>query len=86
MIELHRHKAMLGTEQAAAIGYAKAGARARAVAIAINNEAMPPPTFHWASQNIAVATTLLDTLPTPSTDGISKVYQLLKNNLSVAAV
>jgi hypothetical protein len=38
-----------------------------------------------ASQNVAAAATLLDTLPAPSIDRVSKVYQQLKNILGVAA-
>jgi hypothetical protein len=39
------------------------------------------PTFTRASQNVAAAAALLDTLPTPSIDGVGKVYQQLKNIL-----
>jgi hypothetical protein len=46
---------------------------------------MPHPTFPQASQNIAAATTLLDTLPVPSTDGVDRLYQQLKGILGVAA-
>jgi hypothetical protein len=38
-----------------------------------------------ASQNVAVAAALLDTLPAPSADGANNVYQHLKNILRVAA-
>jgi hypothetical protein len=34
---------------------------------------------------MAVAVTLLDTLPAPSADGVDKVYHQLKNILSIAA-
>jgi hypothetical protein len=34
---------------------------------------------------VAIAATLLDTLPVPSTDGVCKVYQQLKNILGVVA-
>jgi hypothetical protein len=37
------------------------------------------------SQNMANAAALLPTLPSPSTDGVDKVYQQLKNILSTAA-
>jgi hypothetical protein len=66
---------MLGIERATAIDYTKARARSRAIAVIINHEGMPHPTFLRASQNVAVTATLLDTLPTPSTDRVSKVYQ-----------
>jgi hypothetical protein len=85
MTELHRCKAMLGIEWAVAIGYSKAWARASAVAVAVNHEGMPHPTIPGAIQNVAVATTLLDTLPMPSADGVSKVYQQKKNIIGVAA-
>jgi hypothetical protein len=83
MTELYQCKAALGTERAATIDYTKAQARARAVAIAINQEGMPHPTFPRASQNVAVAATILDTLSAPSTGGVSMVYQQLKDILSV---
>jgi hypothetical protein len=41
-------------------------------------------TFFWASQNMTAAAALLDTLPTPSTDGVDKVYQQLKNIFIIA--
>jgi hypothetical protein len=37
------------------------------------------------SQNMVKVAALLDTLPTPSTDGVDKVYQQLKDILSTAA-
>jgi hypothetical protein len=39
------------------------------------------PAFTRASQNVATAAALLDALPTPSTGGVGKMYQLLKNIL-----
>jgi hypothetical protein len=45
---------------------------------------MPHPTFAKATQNVAVAVALLDTLPVPSTDGVDKVYHHLRDILSVA--
>jgi hypothetical protein len=38
-------------------------------------------TIAMASQNIATTVVLLDTLPTPSVDGVHKVYQQLRNIL-----
>jgi hypothetical protein len=35
------------------------------------------PTFVRASQNMAAVVVLLDTLPTPSTNRVDKVYKLL---------
>jgi hypothetical protein len=49
---------------------------------AISERGMTP----RVSQNIATAAALLDTLPAPSTNGISKVYQQLMNILDVAAM
>jgi hypothetical protein len=43
------------------------------------------PTIAWARQNMIVAAAFLDTLPTPSTDRVGKVYQQLKNILNTAA-
>jgi hypothetical protein len=70
LTELHWHKAMLGMERAAIIEFIKAQARARAVTATINHEGMSHPTFAKASQNVAAAATLLDTLLMPSTDGV----------------
>jgi hypothetical protein len=75
---------VLGTEQATTINYTKARSQARAIAVAINHEGTPHPTFPRASKNVATAIALLDTLPAPSTDGVSKVYQQMKNILGVA--
>jgi hypothetical protein len=75
---------VLGTEQATAINYTKARSQARAIAVAINHEGTPHPTFPRASENVATTIALLDTLPVPSTDGVSKVYQQMKNILGVA--
>jgi hypothetical protein len=44
------------------------------------------PTFTKASQNVATTATLLDTLATPSTNGVVEVYQRLKSILGTAAV
>jgi hypothetical protein len=74
MTELHRCKAALGTELATTIDYTKARARARAIAVTINHEGTPHPTFPTPSQNIVTAKALLDTLPVPYTDGVGMVY------------
>jgi hypothetical protein len=57
----------------------------RAITVTINHEGMPHTTFPKASQNAAVVASLLDTLPAPSTDKASKVYQQLKDILRVAS-
>jgi hypothetical protein len=36
-------------------------------------------TFSRVSQNVVTMVTLFDMLPVPSTDGVGKVYQRLKN-------
>jgi hypothetical protein len=38
------------------------------------------------SQNVAIVAMLLNTLPTPSTDGVGEVYRWLKNILSTTVV
>jgi hypothetical protein len=43
------------------------------------------PAFVRASQNVAVATTLMDTLPAPSNDQMDKVYCQLNNSVNIAA-
>jgi hypothetical protein len=40
--------------------------------------------FARVSQNVAVAAALLDTLPTPSTDRVDKVYRQLMGILGIA--
>jgi hypothetical protein len=66
------------------IDFTKAQAQARAVAVAINHEGMLHPTFARASQNVATAATIFDTLLVPSTNGVSKVYRQLKDIFDVA--
>jgi hypothetical protein len=85
LTELHRRKAALWTERATTIDFTKARAQVRAIITAINHEGAPRPTFTKASQNVAAAAVLLDTLPSPSTDGLDTVYRQLRDILSVAA-
>jgi hypothetical protein len=54
------------------------------IATAINHKGTQDLTFARASQNVATAAALLDTLPTPSINGVSKVYRQLKDILDVA--
>jgi hypothetical protein len=42
------------------------------------------PAFAEARQNVVTAVVLLDTLPTPSTDGVDVVYRQPKDILSIA--
>jgi hypothetical protein len=77
---------MLETEGSGMINLAKARARARAVVTTMNHDRAPRPTFSRASQNVVATTALLDTLPTPSSDGADKVYLQLKGTLSVTAM
>jgi hypothetical protein len=73
-------------ERPGIIDLTKAQARARAVGTSINHEGAPRPTFVRASQNVAAAVALLETIPTPSTDGADKVYHQLKDILGVTAM
>jgi hypothetical protein len=43
------------------------------------------PTFTRASQNVPTVAALPDTLPAPSTNGVSEVYQWLKSILGTTA-
>jgi hypothetical protein len=58
LAKLHQRKSTLKAERAAAI----------------NREERQLPTFSRASQNMAAAAALLNTLPASSTDGVDKVY------------
>jgi hypothetical protein len=51
----------------------------------INYEEVPHPTFTRASQNMAIAAVILDTLPAPTTNGVDKIYQQLKDILGTTA-
>jgi hypothetical protein len=72
-------------ERAAAIDFTKAWAQAKAIAVAINHKGLPHPTFTRASQNMAAAVALLDTLLVPSSDGVDNVYRCLKDIIDVVA-
>jgi glucose-6-phosphate dehydrogenase assembly protein OpcA len=74
LTKLHQCKAELVTEQAATIKLTMARTRARAIVVAITREVPPRPTFARASQNVAMAVVLLDTLLVPSTNGVGRVY------------
>jgi hypothetical protein len=67
---LHRYKTVLKIEQAVMANREGEGAA---------------PYHHQGSQNMATVAVLLDTLPAPSTVGVDKVYQQLKNILGPAA-
>jgi hypothetical protein len=54
--------------------------------MATNHKEAPQPTFARASQIVVIVAELLDNLPAPSTDGVNKVYQQLKDILGAAAV
>jgi hypothetical protein len=51
-----------------------AQAQAKGVALTISREGGQHPSFTRASQNVAAVMTLLDTLPTPSVDGVDRLY------------
>jgi hypothetical protein len=63
----------------------KGHTRARAITTAINCDGVPRPTFARASQNVAAVAALLDTLPTPSTNVVGKVYHQLKDINGISA-
>jgi hypothetical protein len=86
LAELHHHKSALKTERVIMVNLTNAWAQARDVTAAINCEGAQYPAFTRASQNMATAVTLLDTLPTPSTDEVDKVYRQLKDILDTAIV
>jgi hypothetical protein len=85
LTKLHQCKDELEEEWAATINLTKAWALDGAVAAAINHEVPLRPTFARASQNMATAAALLDTLPAPSTDWVDRVYLQLKDIHGVAA-
>jgi hypothetical protein len=64
----------LKTEWAIMVDITNARAQARDVAANINRDGPPCPNFASASHNVVTAVALLDTLPTPFTDGVDKVY------------
>jgi hypothetical protein len=86
LTELHHHKSALEIERVVTVDLTKAWARARAIVAAINREGVPCPTFIRASQNMAVAAALLDTLPAPFGNGVDRVYGQLKDILGVTTV
>jgi hypothetical protein len=55
----------------------------RDVAATINRDGVQCPVLARASQNMAVAAAVLDTLPAPSIDGVDKVYHQLKDIRSI---
>jgi hypothetical protein len=63
---LHQHESALEVGQTTAIEHAECQL----------------PTFARANQNVAAAAALLDTMHIPSIDGVSEVYQWLKNIVS----
>jgi hypothetical protein len=71
-------------ERGATNNFTKVRAQARTVTFTINHEGTPCPTIARVSQNVPAAAMHLDTLPTPSTDGVNKVYHQLRDILSVA--
>jgi hypothetical protein len=52
--------------------------------MATNHKEAPQPTFARASQIMFIVAELLDNLLAPSTDGVNKVYQQLKDILGAA--
>jgi hypothetical protein len=85
LTKLHHDKSMLKIERALIVNLTNARARARDIAITINREGAQRPAVTRANQNMAVASMLLDTLLTPSTNRVDKVYCQLKDILGIAA-
>jgi hypothetical protein len=77
----HHRKPTLEIEWTVMVDLTNTRAQARDVIAATNHEEPPCPTFTRASQTLAIVAALLDTLPTPSTDGVDKVYHQLKYTL-----
>jgi hypothetical protein len=59
---------------------------ARDVTAAISHEGTQCLAFARASQNVATAVVLLDTLPAPFTDGVDRMYHQPKEVLSIASM
>jgi hypothetical protein len=72
---------VLEAKRANRVNLSNARAWAKDVAAGINHDGAQCPIFARASQNMTVATVLLDTFLTPSADGVDKVYHLLKHIL-----
>jgi hypothetical protein len=65
---------MLKAERGITVDLSTARSQARDVVAAISYDGARQPAFARASQNVAAAATLLNTLPTISTDGADRVY------------
>jgi hypothetical protein len=76
LTELHHHKSALEAERAITVYLT-------GVTGAINCEGTQRPAFTRANQNVDAVAGLLDTLPTPSTDGVDRVYHQLKDILDI---
>jgi hypothetical protein len=70
LVELHHYKSALKTDRGITVDLNTARAQARDVAATINYDGMSWLAFARAYQNAIFMITLLDTLPTPSTDGV----------------
>jgi hypothetical protein len=75
--ELHHCKTTLETARCVTVDLPTSRAQARDVATAINHNGLPRLAFTGASQNMAAAVTLLDTLRVPSTNRVGRVYHQL---------
>jgi hypothetical protein len=72
-------------ERAITVDLTNSRSRASGIAAMINREEAQRPAFARASQNMAMAATLLDTLHAPSTGGVNKVYHQLKDIIGITA-
>jgi hypothetical protein len=84
LAELRHCKSTLDTKWVIIVNLTNAQPSDRDLTTAINREGAQCPAFARASQNMVVMAALLDTLPTPTTDGVNKVYHQLKEILGIA--
>jgi hypothetical protein len=75
--ELHHRKTTLETAWCVTVDLPTSRAQARDVATAINHNGLSRLAFTGASQNMAAAVALLDTLRAPSTNRVGRVYHQL---------
>ena len=86
LAELQRRQEALDTEQGRQVNNTAARVRARHVAAALSRDEAPRAPLARASQNVAAATALLETLPEPSSGEVGRVYDRLKKILNIAAI
>jgi hypothetical protein len=84
LASLLQHESALNGSQASLLQHESALNGSQAIAGERAEQQLPA--FARAGQNMATATVLLDTLPTPSTDWAGEVYRWLKSILGTAIV